>query len=211
VLGLVALLCWLLGAFYRPTLLPPLLFSPLDGPGFQPLRPFTHEAPKKQEVPMLELRRFAYTHEGTFGRLYLDGSFVCYTVEREWNDNQAFTSCIQEGRYTVEPHTSPKYGPCLIVSGNDVTKTQKNGSRYAILFHPANTASQLAGCIAPGEKLGCLAGHWSVLNSVAATRKLMELVGDKPIGLQISYHHAGPRMLDGIDWEAELKELEAKA
>lgn len=104
----------------------------------------------------IELKR-GYLPGGTYGDLYINGRFVCHTVERPWRNNQPNISCIPEGSYHLEPYNSPKFGKCFIVSGGEEhQKVEKfknsNGNRWGILIHPANVPSQLAGCIAPAER-----------------------------------------------------------
>lgn len=104
----------------------------------------------------VEIRR-GYLPGGTYGDLYVNGRFVCHTVERPWLDNKPNISCIPEGAYQLEAYKSPRFGDCFIVSGGDDDQRiekfkNNNGKRWGILIHPANTPSQLAGCIAPVER-----------------------------------------------------------
>ena len=83
-----------------------------------------------------------YNAEGTTGDLYIDGVFICHTIELPWLDNEPRRSCIPEGRYALQKRCSPKFDDHLLVTG------VKN--RSMILLHPANHATkELSGCIAP--------------------------------------------------------------
>ena len=125
-------------------------------------------------------------NSGTFGKLYIDGDFICHTVERPWKNNEAGVSCIPEGTYNITPHVSPKFGDCYILEQRTLGVTKFGPSqRTHILIHPANHAGQLQGCIAPGRKLGTVGGHWAVLNSREAFNKLMDLLGGNAATLEI--------------------------
>ena len=109
-----------------------------------------------------------YGQEGTNGDLYIDGVFICHTIELPWLDNEPRRSCIPEGKYKLRKRCSPKFEGHLLVSG------VKN--RSMILFHPANNAKkELRGCIAPVIHLkGFGQGTYSRL----AMRMLMDLAED---------------------------------
>lgn len=114
--------------------------------------------------------------KGTFGELTF-GKMSLYTVEQVWADNQPFVSCVPAGTYTVEPHEGR--GPWVLTSEPlAVTRWQEHGSkRYTCLFHAANRASELQGCIAPGMSLGLVGGEWAVGSSGAAIRRMMNYFG----------------------------------
>jgi hypothetical protein len=119
----------------------------------------------------LRLKR-TYTDNGTFGKLYCDGDFICYTVERTWKNNEASVSCIPEGEYQITPHVSPKFGSCYIVEQPTLGVTKFGPSqRTHILFHPANHAGQLQGCIAPGSAFGVVESNWAVTGRGTEGRK----------------------------------------
>lgn len=82
----------------------------------------------------------------TNGRLYVNGSFQCYTIELPWHNNRPKSSCIPAGTYQLTTRWSLKHGHHLWVTGVP--------GRSLILFHPANDAiKQLQGCIAPVRTL----------------------------------------------------------
>ena len=95
-------------------------------------------------MPSLLLQRFAYHPEGTLGVLLASvGHF--YTVEKPWEDNTPYKSCIPEGEYPMAWERSPKFGMCWHV--NDVP------NRTHILIHAGNTARDVVGCVAVGRSL----------------------------------------------------------
>ena len=107
-----------------------------------------------------------YFPDGTNGKLYYGGKFICYTIELPWNHNEKRVSCIPEGNYLLKKRYSRKFQWHIEVV--DVT------NRSLILLHPANNAlKELNGCIAPITKLS---GPGLGLQSRQAFTKLKKLV-----------------------------------
>ncbi len=109
------------------------------------------------------------TGDCTIGKLYLQGELICKTIEKPWEHNKANISCIPAGVYNIEPVNSPKFGETYEVK--DVI------GRTHILFHKANKASQLKGCIAPVNEFGIMDNEWAGYSSGVAYDKLMALMG----------------------------------
>jgi hypothetical protein len=113
----------------------------------------------------LELFR-TYHSDGTNGRLYVNNSFQCYTIELPWLDNLPQHSCIPEGRYELKKRCSNKFGQHLLVEPVE--------GRALILIHPANDAlKELRGCIAP---VSILTGPGKGILSRNAFHKVADLV-----------------------------------
>lgn len=124
---------------------------------------------------VLRLVRFAYTPQGTFGRLLVGGKEF-FTVERPWKDNEKNKSCIPEGQYTLRQRDSGVVSRSTggaYSRGWEVTGVE---SRSFIMIHPGNTIDDLEGCIAPGKALSVLSGKWSVSSSRPAFDELMKLL-----------------------------------
>ena len=117
-------------------------------------------------MPQLTLIRYQETYGSTFGILMEGETLVCHTVERLWFDNKVNVSCIPEGDYNVVVWGSPKFGKCFFIQ--DVV------NRTFILFHPANFAHELKGCIGPGLKRGNIKGEDAVLSSKKCMSKLLK-------------------------------------
>jgi len=120
----------------------------------------------------LTLERWADSPFGVFGTLRA-GNQEWYTVERPWLDNAARISCIPPGHYAVQlgtffsgdgPGGKPDYPAYEIL---DVPH------RMDIKIHRANTAAEVAGCIAPGKNLGWVNERWAVLQSRLAFAEFM--------------------------------------
>lgn len=139
----------------------------------------------------VEIKR-GYLPGGTYGDLYVDGRFVCHTVERPWLNNQPNISCIPEGTYQLDAYKSPRFGDCFIVYGGEEHQQIKkfknsNGNRWGILIHPANTPSQLAGCIAPVEQFST--GFGDELGGVSSKKVFGKLIDQLTSGITLKISH----------------------
>ena len=127
----------------------------------------------------ITLERIAHDKSfGTLGKLYI-GDEVFPTIEQDWENNEPYKSCVPNGEYYLWAYNSPKYGDCYIIENEslNVAKYKKNNiKRFGCLIHPANKASQLQGCIAPGMKIGVLDGDLAVLSSRNALGRIHELL-----------------------------------
>ena len=88
------------------------------------------------------LTRFAYTKDGTFGRL---GRFI--TVEEEWQDNIPNISCIPCATYVCERSIFHR-------GGYPTYEIMDVPGRSLIKFHYAMTEEDLRGCVGLGMHLG---------------------------------------------------------
>lgn len=114
---------------------------------------------------MIHLARISSQAGYTAGAVMVDGQPICVCIERPWRDNRRSVSCIPAGNYTIDTqHLSPRFGKVWLVMNVP--------GRDHILWHPANEADELEGCIAPGKSFGELRGNFAVLNSRAGYSKL---------------------------------------
>lgn len=103
----------------------------------------------------LVIRRKPSTETETQGILEIDGQEFD-SIEKPWKDNKPFESCIPAGNYILEKHTGGKYSGTYCMVNKDLKvfhlpeERNNNTDRYACVFHVANWASQLEGCIALG-------------------------------------------------------------
>lgn len=89
----------------------------------------------------LTLQR-SYFKEGTNSVLFINDTFLGFTIELPWIDNIRNKSCVPEGRYILKARFSEKFRHHLILENVD--------QRSLILIHAANNAMlELKGCIAP--------------------------------------------------------------
>ena len=87
---------------------------------------------------MLTLVRYTRTEEAILGSLYLNGAFVCYTLE---NADKA----IPCGMYTVQNSKSPKFKRELPLLHNAQVPAGRG-----IRIHVGNTVASSSGCVLVG-------------------------------------------------------------
>ena len=87
---------------------------------------------------MLTLVRYTRTETAILGSLYLNGAFVCYTLENE-------AKAIPCGMYTVQNSKSPKFKRELPLLTSD-----KVSASRGIRIHVGNTAASSSGCVLVG-------------------------------------------------------------
>lgn len=114
----------------------------------------------------IHLARFASNADYTAGAVMVRGTPFCVAIELPWRDNQRGVSCIPAGDYTIYTrHTSPGFG-------KNVWLVMDVPGRSDILWHAANRAAELKGCIAPGTTFGALKGEFAVMQSRDALNRL---------------------------------------
>ena len=90
----------------------------------------------------VELVRTRHWKDATVGRMLLDGSLECFTLEPPATGTPH--PCIRAGRYRLDLRPSVRFRrPMLHLE-------DRNG-RSAILIHAGNTASDTRGCILLGD------------------------------------------------------------
>jgi hypothetical protein len=131
-----------------------------------------------------------YTPNGTFGSWYDDdGEFICFSMEREWRNNQPNVSCVPEGQYALIEHYSPSFGETYALLNHDLGVGVYPGEshRSLILIHKANWVRQLEGCIAPGTVIGTLDDEWAVRRSGEAYEKVIAAIESGDGVLEITH------------------------
>ena len=87
---------------------------------------------------MLTLVRFTRTETAVLGSLYLNGAFICYTLENA-------AKAIPCGLYNVQNSKSPKFKRELPLIYNSTVKASRG-----IRIHVGNTVASSSGCILVG-------------------------------------------------------------
>ena len=91
---------------------------------------------------MLTLVRYTRTEEAILGSLYLNGAFICYTLENA-------AKAIPCGMYTVQNSQSPKFKRELPLLHNEQVPASRG-----IRIHVGNTVSSSRGCVLVGMGRG---------------------------------------------------------
>ncbi len=117
----------------------------------------------------IEVKRIALKDKYTIGHMYIDGKFVCDTLEdkvRDLNKNGKFDNgevkipnetAIPYGTYNVTMNVqSPKYSnyakyPYTKKYNAFMPRLQNVPSFEGVLIHAGNTADHTSGCILVGE------------------------------------------------------------
>ena len=107
---------------------------------------------------MLTLVRYTRTETAVLGSLYLNGAFVCYTLENE-------AKAIPCGMYAVQNSKSPKFKRELPLLYN----AQVSAIR-GIRIHVGNTVSSSSGCVLVGMGRN---GDWLTESTPAETMVTM--------------------------------------
>lgn len=89
---------------------------------------------------MFTLIRYTRTEKAVLGSLYLNGAFICYTLENA-------VKALPAGLYSIENSKSPKFGRELPLLFSD-----KVPSRRGVRIHAGNTYKDSAACVLVGMK-----------------------------------------------------------
>ena len=89
---------------------------------------------------MFTLVRYTRTEKAILGSLYLNGAFICYTLENA-------VKAIPAGLYSIENSKSPKFGRELPLLLSD-----KVPSRRGVRINAGNTYQDSTACVLVGMK-----------------------------------------------------------
>ena len=105
----------------------------------------TNKNTEVKGVNLLIIRE-TFSDVSTIGNLYLDGEWLCDTLELPYIDNQRSISCIPEDQYKVRLRTARESATrdYLHLLVEDVP------NRDYILFHIGNSAKDTRGCVLVG-------------------------------------------------------------
>ena len=130
----------------------------------------------------LELKRIARKETYTIGRLFVEGRYLCDTLEdkdRDQNRNGCFDgaetkiyaqTAIPNGTYRVTLEHSPKFSPRY--GGHKVPYLHDVPHFEGILIHTGNMADDSAGCILVGTN----SATGRVSGSLTAFNKLLPML-----------------------------------
>ena len=114
---------------------------------------------------MITMTRYALFDDRVLGVMQYEGE-TFYTIERPWEGNTPFESCIPTGYYKLQRVDSPKFGP-------QMWEVCDVPNRTHILIHVANYSRDVVGCIGLGSSV--FPHLEGVSNSRRAIQKFYEL------------------------------------
>ena len=117
---------------------------------------------------MITLERLAYLPNCTIGRL-LAGDNAWATIERPWINNEANISCIPEGIYQCEKYSSNRF-PRTYQIESVINRTY-------ILFHIANKATEVQGCVGLGKSIST--NNYEIVDSRAAMNEFIDYMSER--------------------------------
>lgn len=129
------------------------------------------------------LKRFEFSETHTCGEFYVNGVFICYSLEDKVRDYNRDGDLKDKGETKIFGETAIPYGKYRI-NYEFSNKFQRilprikdvNGFE-GILIHSANFTSELLGCIAPATKLSWKSNNVRVaLQSRVAFHKLNNIM-----------------------------------
>ena len=112
------------------------------------------------------IERFCYAQNCSIGVLYVEGKKF-YTIERPWIGNARNISCIPEGTFLCKRYNSGKHGSTfeIIVPNRDY-----------ILFHVANKAEEVEGCVGVAKYFSEIS--LSIVSSRIGFGEFLDLLSD---------------------------------
>lgn len=120
------------------------------------------------------------TEYGTFGVLSL-GSHRWTTVERPWEHNEPFVSCVPEGTYDLVPHDGKSGATWALVGETVAHYPDGKKPRSTCILEVANLANEVQGCIGVGTWFGHYQRQRAVCGSKDAMAELLDVLKGQPI------------------------------
>lgn len=131
------------------------------------------------------LRRFGELNKSTMGLLFIEGlPIVLCTVERPWLNNADDISCIPAGKYKVIPHGWEPGNPNHFAKVK-VWQIVGVKDRDGILFHVANRAIELKGCVGVGMGVVISQTDSAVQSSDDAIKLMQRTIGNQGFDLEV--------------------------
>lgn len=122
-------------------------------------------------VPVVELIRLEeHDNFGTFGKLRINKSLFCDTLEPSDRENKPFVSSIPAQQYICYRYDSPKFGETFRITNVP--------GRDLICFHAGNVVEHTEGCIILGQYTGKLKGQRATRNSGKTFEAFMGVMKD---------------------------------
>jgi hypothetical protein len=122
----------------------------------------------------ITVERYSTSKTETIGKLFINGIFMCYTLEDAFNDVKvAGETRIPVGTYKIGMRTSPRFSAKY---GHKMLWIKDVPNYQYILIHKGNVSSDTEGCLLVGSYVGTLNGKRAVLNSDSAYKKIYPII-----------------------------------
>ncbi|HEX5045700.1 MAG TPA: DUF5675 family protein [Gammaproteobacteria bacterium] len=127
--------------------------------------------------------RFVSDADTTLSKIVVDGSFACFGLEDEFREKKvAKETRIPAGRYSIELQTEgtlhQKYSQRFADIHRGMLHLLDVPNFTGIMIHVGNTDKDTEGCLLVGSEAVTEPGRMSVTQSVAAYRRLYQIVVD---------------------------------
>lgn len=120
------------------------------------------------------IQRWIDTKKESVGELRA-GKLNLFSIERPWLNNEPFVSCVP-----ANPNGYPLRERRFNHGHYDAIEIADIPGREFCLFHIANRACEVNGCVGPGMTIGRLDGELAVLSSRVAFNALMHEFKERP-------------------------------
>ena len=101
--------------------------------------------------------------KASLGRLFLDGKFLCDTLEDEFREIKIHSETrIPAGSFKIQLANSPKFSPRY---GHEMLWITNVPNFEGILIHPGNTDKDTSGCILLGQRQLADSNDSTLINS----------------------------------------------
>lgn len=127
----------------------------------------------------LTLERIVSDGESTIGLLFLDGRFICFTLEDEYRDKKVYGDTrIPAGLYSMGLRTIGRLHKKYSKFPDHIGMLWiKNIPNFTLVYlHIGNDQEDTLGCPLVGEIANAQPGDMRLMNSTIAYRKLYSLV-----------------------------------
>jgi len=119
----------------------------------------------------------------TRGKMYIDGKYVCYTLEDEYREVKVRRETrIPQGKYNITLRTEGGFHQRYAQRFQNIHQGMlwvRNVPNFDyILIHTGNTEDHTAGCILVGDSTGKLGNKRAVLASTKAYKRIYPVISD---------------------------------
>lgn len=150
------------------------------------------------------LERTSYDENRVRGVL-IAGPNRFQTVEPPWLDNEPFFSCVPEGAYMLEPHSTDKYPDTWALVGKEVGHWPADGKKRSVcVFHAGNSSLDTMGCILPGLE-GDSDRVYQSRAAMTGLRRYLKSLGGDELSLEIVNKQEEEAMPEEITAETNVE------